>query len=95
MGNQYSAIPQNSEENLYTEEQVNLIYKLETNHFIIQHENTFIIYIRFNENYRLKIKSFEFEPTTKYEVMAIAIDYVENKLIPKLREQFTPHDMSV
>ena len=91
MGNEYSAIPEKSEEKKYTEEQINLINKFNASPFITLHDNALVIFIPF-PNLRLRIKSFEIEPNKEFEVLAIAIDYVENKLIPKLREQLTPQE---
>ncbi len=70
---------------------VHFIYKFDASPFITIQDNAFVIFMPF-PNQRLRIKSFEVEPNKEYEILAISIDYIENKLIPKLREQFTPQD---
>ena len=92
MGNQYSAIPEEKKEvRQLTEEEINTIQKYDTNPFIIKYDNSFVVFIPFG-NSRLKIKSFEFEPNEEFAVAKKALNFVENKLIPRLHELFTFED---
>jgi hypothetical protein len=92
MGNQYSAIPEEKKEvRQLTEEEINTIQKYDTNPFIIKYDNSFVVFIPLG-NSRLKIKSYEFEPNEELAVAKKALNFVENKLIPRLHELFTFED---
>jgi hypothetical protein len=93
MGNEYSTIPEEKKEvKQFTEEQIN---KYNTNSFIVQCDNSFVVFIPFGI-LKLKIKSFEINPLGSIDDMFVvekeALDFIDNKLIPRLHELFTFED---
>ena len=96
MGNQYSAIPEEKKVvKQFTEEQIILLDKFNANSFITREHNSFVVSIPF-ECCRLKIRTFEFEPDgnldKEFTEVKKALDFTNNKLIPRLHELFTFED---
>lgn len=58
---------------------------------IVKCDNSFTVFIQFGKS-KLKIKSFEFEPHDQIIVAKKALNFIDNKLIPRLHELFTFED---
>ena len=96
MGNQYSAVPEEKNEvKQFTEEQIKIVNKFNTNSFIVRNDNSFVVFIPFGI-LKLKIKSFDINPQGSIDDMFAvekeALDFIDNKLIPRLHELFTFED---